>query len=82
MSKVSITMLRESPATSLRIMAGLAMVHPLVAQQLFSVSFMSCWDQLKDKEKENVVIYLHQVCHSVHRKSSHDFFFLPLLIIL
>lgn len=61
MSRVSITMLRESPATSLRIMTGLAMVHPLVAQHLFSVSFMSCWDQLKDKEKEQVVVHLHQV---------------------
>eukprot|EP01127_Copromyxa_protea_P021217 TRINITY_DN7249_c0_g1_i1.p1 TRINITY_DN7249_c0_g1~~TRINITY_DN7249_c0_g1_i1.p1 ORF type:complete len:2507 (+),score=519.55 TRINITY_DN7249_c0_g1_i1:98-7618(+) len=64
MSRVSITMLRESPATALRIMTGLAMVHPTVAQNLFSVSFMSCWDQLKEKEKEQVVVFIHRALSS------------------
>lgn len=53
--RISIVMLQESPSPSLRCLAGLAMSHNPVAIELFNSAFVSCWEQLHQDVKSQIL---------------------------
>ncbi|CAM6130085.1 unnamed protein product [Calypogeia fissa] len=55
MRHLSVELLKESPSPALRTCAGLAQLQPHVARELFCAGFVSCWSQLNDLNKDQLV---------------------------
>ncbi|XP_024523697.1 serine/threonine-protein kinase TOR, partial [Selaginella moellendorffii] len=55
MRHFSLELLKESPSPALRTCAPLAQRQPHVARELFAVAFVSCWSQLNDSYKKQLV---------------------------
>ncbi|BBN14806.1 serine/threonine-protein kinase mTOR [Marchantia polymorpha subsp. ruderalis] len=55
MRHLSVELLKESPSPALRTCAGLAQLQPHVARELFAAGFVSCWSQLNENYKMQLV---------------------------
>ncbi|KAI8620292.1 armadillo-type protein [Chytriomyces sp. MP71] len=55
MRRFSVELLKESPSHSLRSCASLAAVYNPLARDLFNAGFVSCWTELSDPVKEDLV---------------------------
>ncbi|KAL2621813.1 hypothetical protein R1flu_002018 [Riccia fluitans] len=55
MRHLSVELLKESPSPALRTCAGLAQLQPYVARELFAAGFVSCWSQLNENYKMQLV---------------------------
>ncbi|CAB10805.1 TORC2 serine/threonine protein kinase Tor1 [Schizosaccharomyces pombe] len=53
--RISIELLKESPSSALRSCSTLAGIYHPLARDLFNVSFLSCWDELTESNKKNLV---------------------------
>lgn len=51
----SIELLKESPSSALRACSALAHKYPPFASELFNVSFLSCWSELDDQLKDDLI---------------------------
>lgn len=51
----SIELLKESPSSALRTCSALAHKFPPFAWELFNVSFLSCWSELDDQLKDDLI---------------------------
>ncbi|KAL8541637.1 hypothetical protein ACS0TY_002778 [Phlomoides rotata] len=55
MRHFSIELLKESPSPALRTCAKLAQLQPFVGRELFAAGFVSCWTQLNDSCRRQLV---------------------------
>ena len=55
MRNFSIELLKQSPSRALRACATLAQTNPGMARELFAAGFVSCWSELDDLMKEQLV---------------------------
>ena len=55
MRQFSVELLRESPSPALRACYTLAQVQPHVARELFAAGFVSCWNELKEKNQQELL---------------------------
>ncbi|CAA0814247.1 Serine/threonine-protein kinase TOR, partial [Striga hermonthica] len=55
MRHFSIELLKESPAPALRTCAKLAQLQPFVGRELFAVGFVSCWTELNEPCRRQLV---------------------------
>ncbi|KAI9341687.1 FAT domain-containing protein [Obelidium mucronatum] len=55
MRRLSVELLKESPSHSLRSCASLAAVYNPLARELFNAAFLSCWAELLDQFKEDLI---------------------------
>ncbi|GER42126.1 serine/threonine protein kinase mTOR [Striga asiatica] len=55
MRHFSIELLKESPAPALRTCAKLAQLQPFVGRELFAVGFVSCWTELSEPCRRQLV---------------------------
>lgn len=53
--RLSLELLKESPSHALRATASIAGVYAPLAKELFNSSFYSCWGELPDQYKEDLV---------------------------
>lgn len=60
MRGLSLEVLKESPSSSLRACSGLAHKYPPLARELFNAAFMSCWTELHDQYKDNLISSLEE----------------------
>ncbi|TPX76526.1 hypothetical protein CcCBS67573_g02191 [Chytriomyces confervae] len=58
MRRFSVELLKESPSHSLRSCASLAAVYNPLARDLFNAGFVSCWSELADETKDDLVVAL------------------------
>ncbi|KAJ3130914.1 phosphatidylinositol kinase- protein kinase tor1 [Physocladia obscura] len=58
MRRFSVELLKESPSESLRSCASLAAVYNPLARELFNAGFVSCWSELSEQYKEDLVLAL------------------------
>jgi len=62
----SIELLKESPSSALRACSALAQKHPPLAKELFNAAFLSCWDELYDTAKDDLIRSLETTFRSAH----------------
>ncbi|CAA0834265.1 Serine/threonine-protein kinase TOR [Striga hermonthica] len=55
MRHFSIELLKESPAPALRTCAKLAQLQPFIGRELFAVGFVSCWTELNESCRRQLV---------------------------
>ncbi|KAL6964513.1 non-specific serine,threonine protein kinase [Sarracenia purpurea var. burkii] len=55
MRHFSIELLRESPSPALRTCARLAQLQPFVGRELFAAGFVSCWSELTETSRKQLV---------------------------
>lgn len=55
MRHFSIELLKESPSPALRTCAKLAQLQPFVGRELFAAGFVSCWTQLNEASRKQIV---------------------------
>lgn len=53
--RFSVELLKESPSHAIRACASIAVVYTPLARDLFNASFFSCWTELYDQYKEDLV---------------------------
>lgn len=53
--RFSVELLKESPSHAIRACASIAVVYTPLARELFNTSFFSCWMELYDQYKEDLV---------------------------
>jgi tetratricopeptide (TPR) repeat protein len=58
MRRLSVNLLRESPARALRACCPLAQVHPPLAAELFNAAFIILWGELFDENQQSLLISL------------------------
>ncbi|ANB15187.1 phosphatidylinositol kinase-related protein kinase TOR1 [Sugiyamaella lignohabitans] len=56
--KFSVELLKESPSHAIRACSSIAGVYPPLARDLFNASFFSCWTELYDQYKEDLVKHI------------------------
>lgn len=62
--RLSIELLRESPSPALRACWALAQSYAPLARELFNAAFVSCWCELNETYKDNLVQSLYIAFHS------------------
>ena len=63
-SRFSVQLLMESPSPALRACAVLAQAYIPLARELFQAAFVSCWMELSEQYRENLVRSLHTAFRS------------------
>lgn len=58
MRHVSVELLRHTPSPALRACLDIAQVQPQVARELFCASFASCWQELNQSERTQLIRFL------------------------
>lgn len=53
--RFGVELLRESPSHAIRACASIAVVYTPLAKELFNAAFFSCWNELYDQYKEDLV---------------------------
>lgn len=53
--RFGVELLRESPSHAIRACASIAVVYTPLAKELFNAAFFSCWSELLDQYKEDLV---------------------------
>jgi len=64
MRRFSLALLRESPVESLEVCAPLAQVCEPLASELFNPAFLSCWDNLDEETRLNLIEQLELAMRS------------------
>jgi FKBP12-rapamycin complex-associated protein len=53
--RLSVELLKESPSHPLRACSYLAGIHYPLAKELFNAAFVSCWTELNEKNRDDLV---------------------------
>ncbi|CAN6610146.1 serine/threonine-protein kinase Tor2p [Trichomonascus vanleenenianus] len=64
--RFSVELLKESPSHAIRACASIAVVYTPLAKELFNASFFSCWTELYDQYKEDLVKSIETALTSVN----------------